>query len=325
MNWHRVAVALVLSGSTMVWAVPLLADEPAPAAAADSAAPGGSAAPAELSPEELAARKRAFEEAMGFKSGKVSLAGGLAELDVPEGFRYVDKQGADKILQAWGNPPDAETEGMLFTKELGPLDDDSWGVVIRYSSDGHVSDEDAEDTNFDELLEEMRKTSEEENTQRKQAGLETVKILRWAEPPHYDEGAHKLYWAKELEFGGNAEHTLNYSIRVLGREGVLELNAVAGMKQLPMIKQRMGEVLRFSEFTGGNKYGDYKEGKDKLAAYGIGALVAGGVAAKTGMLKGLIALLIASKKFLIAGAVALVAGVKALLGRRNKSDDAPAA
>ena len=57
-------------------------------------------------------------------------------------------------------------------------------------------------------------------------------------PPSYDAAAHKLYWAKELMFGTDMDHTLNYNIRVLGRRGVLVLNAVAEMKQLAVIRTR---------------------------------------------------------------------------------------
>jgi hypothetical protein len=37
-------------------------------------------------------------------------------------------------------------------------------------------------------------------------------------------------------FGSEGDHTLNYNIRILGRRGVLVLNAVSGMKQLDAIR-----------------------------------------------------------------------------------------
>jgi uncharacterized membrane-anchored protein len=57
-----------------------------------------------------------------------------------------------------------------------------------------------------------------------------------------------------------------------------------------------------------------------VAAYGLGALVAGGVAAKTGLLAKLLALPVAFKKVIILGVVA-VAGVagKVLFGRKRES------
>ena len=68
--------------------------------------------------------------------------------------------------------------------------------------------------------------------------------------PHYDAAAHKLYWAKEIRFSDGPESTLNYDIRVLGRHGVLSLNAVAAMGQLQQIKTDMQEVIAFTEFSG---------------------------------------------------------------------------
>ena len=70
------------------------------------------------------------------------------------------------------------------------------------------------------------------------------------------------------------------------------------------------------DFNAGNRYADYKPGTDKVAAYGLAALVAGGIAAKAGLFKGLIVALIALKKFVIIGVIAAVALVKKLLSRK---------
>ena len=106
------------------------------------------------------------------------------------------------------------------------------------------------------------------------------------------------------------ESSLNYDIRVLGRRGVLSLNAVAGMKQLQQIKSDMREVLSFTEFSAGHRYSEFNGSTDQVAAYGIAALVAGGVAAKMGLFAKLGILLLSLKKglvFILAGAGALVA------------------
>src|SRR5260221_7990445 len=47
------------------------------------------------------------------------------------------------------------------------------------------------------------------------------------------------------------------------------------------------------------------EGNDKVATYGLAALILGGVAAKAGLFKGLIALIIAGKKLIIIAAIAI--------------------
>lgn len=54
---------------------------------------------------------------------------------------------------------------------------------------------------------------------------------------------------------------------------------------------------------------------DKVAAYGIGALVAGKLAARAGLFKVVLAAMLASKKLLIAGGAALLVALKKLFGR----------
>src|SRR5262249_10074823 len=148
----------------------------------------------------------------------------------------------------------------------------------------------------------------EANADREKAGYGKVELVGWATEPRYDEGTHKMYWAKELDFGA-PQHTLNYDVRVLGREGVLSMNAVAGMPQLASIQKDMTALPQFAAFNSGFRYEDYNKGTDKLAAYGLGALVAGGVAAKLGLFAKLFALILAAKKLIIAGVIAIGGGL----------------
>ena len=279
-----------------------------------SAAKKGEPAPTE---EEAAIAE--FEAQLDFRRGRVELPGDVASLDVPENFRYLSPEQADRILvEAWGNPPGTKTLGMLFPSDVSPLAADGWGVVITYRDEGHVDDSDAAGIDYDELLKQMKEDAETDNKERAKEGYEPASLVGWATMPHYDAASHKLYWARELSFPSADEHTLNYDIRVLGREGVLSFNAVAGMSQLAEIEGRMKEVMSFADFRAGQRYADYKPNTDRTAAYGIGALVAGKVAAKAGLFKLLFAALVAGKKFVLL-VLAGVAGVVAKLFRRNKT------
>ena len=60
---------------------------------------------------------------------------------------------------------------------------------------------------------------------------------------------------------------------------------------------------------------------DEVAAYGLGALVAGKVAAKAGLFKGLLAVLMAGKKFLVVGFIAVVAVLRKMFGGGDGSDE----
>lgn len=270
-----------------------------------------------LSPEQIMA-------SVHFKTGKITLPGGLAELNLPDNFRYLSPIDAETILtKGWGNPPDKELSlGMIVPANLSPLSAEGWGVVITYQKDGHVKDDDAQKINYNDLLKDMQEGEKEDNDMRQKQGYPTLNLVGWAEPPSYDNQTHKLYWAKNIKFGTDPENTLNYNVRVLGREGVLVLNAVASMHQLADIKQQMQTVNNFSNFTAGNGYNDFNSSTDKVAEYGIAALIAGGVAAKVGLFGKLLALLLAFKKIVLV-AVAAVGGFIVNLFKGKKKAEAP--
>lgn len=260
-----------------------------------------------------------FDAQLTYQTGDVELSNGLAVLHLGDGFRYLDPQGAKTVLEeAWGNPPGPPSLGMIVPADISPLDPEhGWGVVITYAADGFVEDDDADDIDYDELLEQMKEATEADNPGRTAQGYAPMHLVGWAEPPRYDEAGHRLYWAKELSTDDSPIHSLNYAIRVLGRRGVLELNAVATMQQLPAIKPEMEKVLSQVEFLQGNRYEDFDPDIDSVAAYGIGGLVAGKVLAKTGLLAGLLKMLVAAKKLLVVAAIGIAIAIKKLLGRKS--------
>jgi uncharacterized membrane-anchored protein len=269
---------------------------------------------ADTTPEQLLA-------SLKFQEGKIALPGGIATLDLPDGFRYLPPADAGRLLsEGWGNPPGIETLGMIVPTAVNPLTREGWGVVVTYEKEGHVKDDDADSIKYDELLKSMQDSMKEANEERKTQGYQAMTLVGWAEAPRYDKASHKLYWAKELHSEGDKENGLNYNIRVLGREGVLVLNAVANMEQIAQIRKEMKTVTAFSDFTPGNRYADFNEKTDKVAEYGLAALIAGGAAAKLGLFGKLFALLLAFKKLIVVGIGALGVGIAKLFGRKPKVD-----
>ncbi len=275
---------------------------------------------AELLKQLEAARK--IESELKFQEGVIPIGSNLAKITLPENFRYLSPDDTQKVLvDIWGNPPRNKSLGMIVPAGFKAIGENSWGVVVTYEEDGHVKDDDAANIKYNDLLKEMQEGTRNSNEERKKAGYDSIELVGWAQPPHYDQATHKLYWAKELKFGGNDENTLNYDIRALGRRGVLSLNAVASMSELKDVEKDMQAVLGFVEFNQGHRYTDYVDGTDKVAAYGIGALVAGGLAAKAGLFKVLLVGLLAFKKFAILAVIAVVAFIKKLLGMRSSKSE----
>ncbi len=261
----------------------------------------------------------ALEAALAWQTGEVSLGDGVARVALTPQWRYLGPDDAERVLvDAWHNPPDHERPlGMLFPSDVGPLDANGWGVVISYAAEGHVSDADAAHQDYDALLREMQAAVKAQNEKREHDGYAPVELVGWASRPFYDPAAHKLHWARELRFGTDTEHTLNYDVRVLGRRGVLVMQAVAPMSRSPDVQARMRDALSLVEFEPGHRYDEFDSGVDHVAAYGIGGLVAGGLLAKAGFFKLLLVGLLAAKKLVVIGALA-VGGVVARYFRRNR-------
>ena len=253
----------------------------------------------ELTAEQAAqlASMQAFLDELSPQSGSITIGDNLATLTVPETFHYYGPEDARAILvDAWGNPPENGESllGMLMPAQYTAFDIEGWAVTIEYSADGYVSDDDAASIDYDDLLDDMKSSTRQNNEYLRENGYQTVELVGWAEPPHYDSSTHKMYWAKELMFEGEDETTLNYDIRALGRRGVLSMTFIASTSQLPEINASRETVLAMAEFTEGNRYRDFDPSIDKVAAYGIGALVGGKLAAKAGLFTAALLLL---KKF----------------------------
>jgi len=211
-------------------------------------------------------------QSLDFKQAPMPVLGAHAMLNASKNFYYLSGADAGKVLtQLWGNPPGSEAGilGMVFPMGSRPEDGEAWASVISYADDGYVSDANAETTDYTALLKDLQQQTADSNPERIKAGYEPITLLGWASPPHYDKATHTIHWARDLIFGNDmmAPHTLNYQLRALGRDGVLELNFVAGLSQLGAIQTAIPQVTGLIAYDSDKTYEDHRDG-DKLAAYG---------------------------------------------------------
>jgi uncharacterized membrane-anchored protein len=277
-------------------------------------------APAEAQPEaaEAAGDGEQFQgPELDYQTGDIVLPNKVATLHLGGSYRYLDPANAEKVLVAWGNPPGQQTQGAIVPGDVDPFTQEGWAVFLTYDDEGHVDDSDAAEIDYDELLEDMQEGTEDANPGRKKAGYPEVHLVGWAEPPRYDASAKKLFWAQHLR-GSSGQNSLNYDVRVLGREGVLSMNAVAGMDQLEKVRQDMRPLIEVAEFNEGYRYAEFNKGTDRMAEYGLGALIAGGVAAKLGLFGKLFAILLALKKFIIIGVIAIGGLIAKMFGKKKE-------
>ena len=225
-----------------------------------------------------------IDASIKYQTGKVSL-NSIVELDVPSGYKFVPADKAQMILHdLWNNPERKDVLGMIVKSDYAVKAFDAWVFVLTYNEDGYVKDEDADKIDYDDLLKKMQEGEVEENKERVKEGYDAVHLIDWASKPYYDKENKILHWAKKLQFGEDKSNlTLNYDVRVLGRKGVLSMNAVGNMEQLDEINKHIPEVVKIAKFTDGNKYKDFNPSVDKIAAYTIGGLIAGKLIAKAGL------------------------------------------
>ncbi|HTQ15704.1 MAG TPA: DUF2167 domain-containing protein [Rhizomicrobium sp.] len=284
------------------------------AGAARAAGPQPALTPAE---QAEVARIRAIYAALKPQTGDVPVAGTGATLHLGKDYYFVDPAESRKILvDAWHNPPEA-ADGVLGLVFPAGKDftDRTWSAVITYSDEGYVSDDDANKTDYNALIQQARDAEPGINARRKAEGVEEMHLIGWAQPPYYDKPHHTLIWAREIRFGDQSDHTLNYDLRALGRRGVLSMNILSAMSDLAEVRRAAAKLQNVGTFDPGARYADYKAGTDKKAEYGIAGLVAAGIGAVVVKKLGLLAIgLVFVKKF-IALILAGFAGAAAWLRR----------
>jgi len=239
----------------------------------------------------------------------------LAEVQVPEGFIFTGPKGTRELLEAGGNPTSGSELGLLApTSHV-------WFVVFEFSDVGYIKDDDKDKLNADKLLGSIKAGTEEANKYREKMGVSPMHITGWEIPPRYNEQTHNLEWAIRGESDGTP--VVNYNTRLLGRKGVMEVNLVIDPEKLHAALPAYQALLNDFSYKTGERYAEYRQG-DKLAKYGLAALIAGGAAAvavKTGLFASLILLLKKAWKLVVIAVAAIVAWFKRLInGGKNRAD-----
>ncbi len=226
------------------------------------------------------------QHALVYEEGEIDLLDSVATLVTPKGFKFLNGAQSEFVLEdLWKNPPSEpgyESLGMLFPNEAGPFKEKSYAVNITYAQNGHIVAPDASSIIVDELYQLMQQDIQQNNRLRAQQNYEKIKLVDWAQEPVYIIDKHLLYWAKEIQFGNEKVHSLNYNIRILGRRGYLRLNIIGNMDNLQSIDSHLEDILSCIEFKEGQRYEDYNSESDQLSPYTLKGLIIGRAVSKGG-------------------------------------------
>jgi uncharacterized membrane-anchored protein len=236
-------------------------------------------------------------------SGAAAPIGTLAEMDLGEDFVYLDVEGTQQLMELTENPLSGKEQATVAPASEG----ESWFLVFEFDDVGYVSDDEKDSLDADAMLSSIKEGTEAANEERRSRGWGTLQIVGWQEPPHYDERTHNLSWAVIAESNGG--RSVNRIVKLLGRHGVMTATLVADAESLAAAVPRVDALLDNYRFKPGSTYAEFVPGKDKLAQYGLTALVVGGAGAalvKSGLLAKL-------WKPIAVALVALGAGIKRVI------------
>lgn len=271
---------------------------------------------------EIAPTEQAYDKAVAAVN-RVAQAGPAvipvldqAYLTLSDGYVFLPMPEAGALMEAMGNHVDSTMAGMVVSAQ-----NEDWMLIIDYINDGHISDDDAKEWNADDLLTSLRDGTEAGNEERRTRGFPEIEVVDWVEPPTYDAQTRRLVWAAESRHkGARSSDTagVNYNTYMLGREGYVTMNLVTAADKIEQYKPRAHEMLAALEFVEGRRYSDFSADTDKVAAYGLAALVGGLAAKKLGMFA-LLGVLLAKYAKIILIAVAGGGALAAKLFKRKQS------
>jgi uncharacterized membrane-anchored protein len=261
--------------------------------------------------------KAAFMAEFNFVDGPTDGDLGEAMLKVPAGSMFAGKAGTNKWSVATSGREKPEARGLVN----GP--NGRWMVLFTYEETGHIKDDEKDDLNAGDLLDSYKEGQEEANEFRQQNGIEPIFIDGWEQQPAYNEQVKSLEWAITAH-SPTSTRIVNFNTRLLGRTGVMSAVLMYGDDvQLKDIIGDFRTLMSGFTFKDGQRYSEFRDG-DKLAEYGLAALVAGGgvaLAAKTGLLAKFGVLLAKGGKGIILGIVAIGAGIanvfKRIFGKKD--------
>jgi uncharacterized membrane-anchored protein len=272
----------------------------------DPTAPGPQPGDANLTaPQKAVVEKlRALTWIRGPQQVPVS---GNSTLHVPEGYVFLQAADTAKFMELNQNPSDGKTV-MVAPRDLG------WTAYLEFEDTGYIKDDEKIDA--DALLKSLKEGTESSNALRQQRGWQPIHVVDWASRPRYNTQTRRLEWATLLQSDGG--QGVNYFTKVLGRHGTTSVILVVDPVDLGSAERSLNALLDGYAFNAGERYAEWKEG-DKVAEYGLAALILGGAAAvatKKGVWAVLGGFIAAGWKLLVASAVAVSAAVRRFFKRR---------
>jgi uncharacterized membrane-anchored protein len=206
---------------------------------------------------------------------------GSFQINADEAF--IPAAEANRIMASLGNGTSPARYGLV----VSPKKETNWIVDISWIEEGYVRDGDAKEWQPDQLLENLKDGTERGNAERIARGFPAIEVTGWIEKPAYDAANHRLVWSLGLrnKNGKPGEpQTVNYNTYALGRQGYFSLDLITSSDSIGTDKQAARDLLGSLNYGSGKRYTDFNGSTDKVAAYGLAALIGVVAVKKLGLL-----------------------------------------
>jgi uncharacterized membrane-anchored protein len=246
----------------------------------------------------------------------VDLGDNLAQIDLDKAYIFADGEDTRAIMASLGNPPSHQEVGMIVPKAEGA----NWFIIFEFDPIGYVRDDEKDNIDAAAILQSVQSGTEEANKIRVKNGFPPLTVIGWHEAPHYEETSHNLAWTLLAEEGGDGRQVVNYNVRLLGRTGYMSVVLVTDPATLDTVKPEVEKILAGFSYKPGKRYAEYIAG-DKVATYGLTALIAGGAGAaatKAGFFKSIAKFGKLIFLAIVAFFGAMSRALKGFFGRSNK-------
>jgi uncharacterized membrane-anchored protein len=243
-----------------------------------------------------------------------------AQVSVPDDCMFTGAEGTKQFMELNQNPVSDIERGTILCRmaDAKGETESTWFAVFEFDGTGYVKDDEKKSLDGDAILASLKEGNEQGNKERQKRGWDAIYLDGWQSAPHYDERTNNLTWATRLHAEDNSQ-VLNHSVRLLGRGGVMSVDLVVSPEYYSRALPAFNAMVGNFKYRTGHTYAEWREG-DKIASYGLTALVAGGagaVLAKTGLLQKF-------GKAIVAAVVAGFAAIKKFLFGKGKDSTANA-
>jgi uncharacterized membrane-anchored protein len=179
--------------------------------------------------------------------------GNFATINVPEGYRFLDANGARALLQNMKNPVPRGLAGILVPNS------GKWWALFEYQKPGYIKTTKEDSIDAAAVLAVVQERLKNQNVDRAKKALAPITTVSWEMEPVFDAAKGIIEWSYTAETVTGPVR--NQTVRMLGRRGYLDVTAVQssqGASETVSLKEVMGNV----SFVEGERYSDYIRGDD---------------------------------------------------------------